>query len=124
MPLLRGKHQQEGICTRCNSPSAPDHKYCQKHLSKARMRNFNRKMAAIEALGGVCTCCGEKNPEFLQIDHIDGGGGKHRREKKYSTSKLYYQIIKGTIEHKVRLLCANCNQSIAISPTGICAHTR
>src|SRR5436305_941261 len=29
----------------------------------------------------VCACpgCGEKRLEFLAVDHIDGGGGKHRK---------------------------------------------
>lgn len=27
----------------------------------------------------VCACCGEKNIEFLTIDHIDGGGHTHRK---------------------------------------------
>src|SRR3989304_6254325 len=27
-----------------------------------------------------CACCGDGNIEFLTIDHINGGGAKHRRE--------------------------------------------
>ena len=31
-------------------------------------------------LGGKCNCCKEKTYEFLDIDHIDGGGGRHRKK--------------------------------------------
>jgi hypothetical protein len=30
--------------------------------------------------GGKCACCGESRYEFMAIDHIDGGGSKHRKE--------------------------------------------
>ena len=29
--------------------------------------------------GWSCACCGEDRYEFLSIDHINGGGAKHRR---------------------------------------------
>jgi hypothetical protein len=29
-----------------------------------------------------CICCGEKTLEFLSIDHINGGGRRHRDELK------------------------------------------
>jgi hypothetical protein len=32
--------------------------------------------------GKVCACCGESNPIFLSIDHIGGGGTKHRHKVK------------------------------------------
>src|SRR5258708_6887508 len=28
----------------------------------------------------ACMCCGESHLEFLSVDHINGGGAKHRKE--------------------------------------------
>ena len=33
---------------------------------------------ALDRYGSVCQCCGESQYEFLCIDHINGGGEKHR----------------------------------------------
>lgn len=34
--------------------------------------------------GTKCQCCGEKQVEFLTIDHINNDGNKHRKETNYS----------------------------------------
>jgi hypothetical protein len=31
-----------------------------------------RRLAAFAALGGACVCCGEREPLFLSIDHVNG----------------------------------------------------
>src|SRR5258706_14541763 len=33
----------------------------------------------LDAYGGKCECCGETRREFLTIDHIHGGGQRHRK---------------------------------------------
>lgn len=33
----------------------------------------------LNAYGGLCKCCGESSPDFLSLDHIDGGGNKDRK---------------------------------------------
>lgn len=50
---------------------------------KRRGRDYWRRIRqeAIMAYGGyVCACCGETEPLFLTIDHIDNDGADHRRE--------------------------------------------
>src|SRR3972149_2266120 len=32
----------------------------------------------LDAYGWRCECCGEQEPMFLTIDHIEGGGNIHR----------------------------------------------
>jgi len=68
-----------------------------------------RKLAIIAAYGGKCTCCGEKEEVFLTIEHVGGGGKKHREECGNST-RVYIDILKrGCPKDKYTVLCMNCN---------------
>lgn len=64
-------------------------------------------------LGSICKCCGENEPLFIQIDHINGGGAKDR--KKFSNighgMSAYYEYLltHPDLNKKYQLLCANCN---------------
>ena|ERR1700733_11701403 len=46
----------------------------------------------------------------LQFDHIDGGGGKARREGKDSNRQIFYKIKNGSGAGRFRLLCATCHE--------------
>ena len=65
-----------------------------------------------------CECCGEKILEFLCLDHIEGGGTKHR--KSIGISSTYFWIIRNDYPKGFRVLCHNCNQ--AIGSYGECPH--
>ena len=60
------------------------------------------------ALGNKCCLCGFSDTRTLQIDHINGGGVK---EKKEITSTYYIHVLKEfeSGSKKYQLLCANCN---------------
>jgi hypothetical protein len=73
----------------------------------------------IKEYGGVCECCGESNNEFLQIDHIDGNGYKHRKSIPGKNVLLWLKR-NNYPKDGFRLLCANCNWSIGI--WGYCPH--
>jgi len=87
-----------------------------------RQRRYTRgvKAEVIAAYGGECVCCGETNPLFLSIDHINGGGQAERR--KYGRGRVFYQYLKslGYPKDKYRLLCHNCNASFG--HYGYCPH--
>ncbi len=68
----------------------------------------------------VCACCGESNIEFLSIDHINGGGNKHRKIIKKNGSSFYRWLIKENFPLGYQVLCLNCN--IAKSRFGHCPH--
>ena len=36
-----------------------------------------------------CSCCGEKTIEFLSIDHINGGGYRHKKDNKIHSIYLW-----------------------------------
>lgn len=67
-----------------------------------------------------CACCGESHEEFLQMDHIDGNGGKHRRE--IGRSKIYDWLKHNDYPEGFRVLCANCN--CARGFYGYCPHDK
>ena len=66
-----------------------------------------------------CACCGEKQIKFLTIDHINGGGNKHRRE--INSPNLYRWLIKNNFPQGFRVLCYNCNCG-RVRNEGICPH--
>lgn len=71
------------------------------------------KRAVITAYGGRCECCGETEPEFLSLDHVDGGGTKHRK-KIGGGSRLWRWLRdagwpKRCEFGRLRILCMNCN---------------
>lgn len=77
----------------------------------------------IDAYGGRCACCGETEFEFLQLDHINGGGRAHRRELK-TNGVAVWRLVRneGFPADKYRLLCANCN--FVTRHGRICPHER
>lgn len=80
-----------------------------------------------------CSCvgCCETHTEFLTIDHIDGGGGEHRRELSGPGSKdkrspgglaFYYWLRRNKYPGGFRVLCWNCNCSRGLY--GYCPHEK
>lgn len=81
-----------------------------------------RRVRVIEHYGGVCSCCGESQIEFLAIDHAAGGGNEHRAEIRRRGSRLIDWIIVNDFPPLFRVLCHNCNT--ALGAYGYCPHTR
>lgn len=71
----------------------------------------------------ICSCCGETQILFLQIDHVNDDGAEHRRligmaqgagEQKHKVNiggnGLPYWLKKNNYPEGFQVLCANCNQ--------------
>ena len=71
----------------------------------------------IEAYGGECACCGEREPCFLTLDHINGGGTAHR---KTIHGKVYAELRRRGFPSGYRILCWNCNWAHRLY--GSCPH--
>jgi hypothetical protein len=67
-----------------------------------------------------CACCGEAHYEFLAIDHIEGGGGTHRKQIGGMGARLYRWLIANDYPDGYRVLCHNCNS--ALGHYGFCPH--
>ncbi len=77
------------------------------HTSKKRYSDRMR-VATLAALGGICVRCGFSDERALQVDHINGGGWKERKELGGKMKKIVLESILAK-ENKYQLLCANCN---------------
>lgn len=69
--------------------------------------------------GWQCACCGESEPLFLAIDHINGGGNKHRKEIGRGNMKRW--LIQNNFPDGFQTLCHNCNQGRELNG-GVCPH--
>jgi len=79
-----------------------DHRKQQQNARRAKLRE-----QAFDVLGRTCVRCGFSDVRALQFDHINGGGGKERRE--LNDTHRYYKSIIEAGATKFQVLCANCN---------------
>lgn len=103
---------------------SPDgHQYRCKDCDKEKAKTYARKVRAevLSQYGGKCACCGEDRASFLVIDHIDGGGLKHRKKIGIGGSNFYNWLKTNSYPSGFRVLCANCNHALGMY--GICPHT-
>lgn len=87
-------------------------------------REYNRllRLEALKVYGGSCACCGETEPAFLALDHIGGGGNKHRRELGGSGSRLDTWLRSRNYPPGFQVLCHNCNMATSRGRT--CPHVK
>lgn len=77
------------------------------------------KCSMMDALGWECECCGENNPYFLTLDHVNNNGSEHR--EKYNEQQIYRLARReGFDRNKWQCLCMNCN--FAKGHFGKCPH--
>jgi hypothetical protein len=81
-------------------------KYCEKWRQRRKQLVKEEKALVFNHYGNECSCCGEKHIEFLTLDHIHGGGSKHRKS---ITLRFYSWVIKNNYPDGLRTLCMNCN---------------
>jgi hypothetical protein len=89
--------------------------------SKLRFKLQNLRRFIIFRYGGKCACCGEEREEFLAVDHINGNGNKHRREKGVGSGTAFYRWLRrNNFPEGYQILCHNCNHSFG--SYGYCPH--
>ena len=95
------------------------------HLAAFRYRQQSRMTALVQYGGDPprCACCGEATPEFLAIDHINGGGNRDRKQSKKTAGINWYHWLKQQgWPTGFQVLCFNCNAAKAYYK--ICPHQR
>jgi hypothetical protein len=103
--------------------SRPDIKERRKQYYDRRNKRLKREV--LESYGGIkCKCCGETCIEFLSLDHIGGGGKKHREQIGGGSKNFYYKLkqLNFPDKNRIRVLCMNCQFATAFSE--ICPHKR
>ena len=110
-------------CIACNRKRTSRYRRLCKEKGLMNYSQRTRQRLRLEILihyGGSipqCACCGESHIEFLSIDHINGGGKKHRN---LLGGGFYNWIKKNNFPTGFRVLCHNCNQSYG--SYGYCPH--
>jgi len=118
-------YKQNGRCTSCGTGIVEvPYTTCRRCLDRhkqydpARTQRFRdlRKQVLLH-YGNKCSCCGETEPYFLAIDHINNDGAKRR----IFGNKFYTWIVKNNYPQDLQLLCHNCNYG-KYRNGGICPH--
>ena len=118
---------EKKICVYCGKKPSVTSMHCEDCRKKVnRFReDFNSRQfdLVLDHYGRECECCGETEPLFLTIDHVNGGGSKHRREEGSHTYALILREKKkiGEWPSGYRILCHNCNCG-RWRNGGICPH--
>ena len=81
---------------------------CSKHKKAAMRKESNARNRAkmFELLGNKCVCCGERDPTYFQIDHIENDQDYRKDHNNGGSIKLRQYIQEPA---RYQLLCANCN---------------
>lgn len=90
-----------------------------KRLAATAANRRSMRLRIFEAYGNACACCGETEPKFLTIDHVNNDGAEHRRTIGRS-DYMMRDIIKRGFPPDFQLLCWNCNG--AKGAYGECPH--
>lgn len=118
---------EQGLCE-CGKIRDTNNKHCSACLVRTRELERNAKLKVfIYYSGGTphCACCGETTITFLQIDHINNDGNKHRSvlcsHNGGGGPKTYRWLIRNHFPPGFQVLCANCNIGRYLNG-GICPH--
>jgi hypothetical protein len=124
MAAMRARRIAAGLCTRCGREQPIEgRRYCagcyELHYAVITRRRTRYKDQVFAKYGGyICACCGETEPLFLSIDHINGGG---TQERKTTGRDHYIALAKGPLRDDLRILCHNCNRGRWLNG-GECPH--
>ncbi len=111
-------------CSTCDEKAYAYRKARPEYAKRQREKYQAVKAEVFEAYGGyVCACCGETEPLFLCIDHIDGGGERHRADIGVSSRgrSMYTWLKNNGFPPGFQVLCHNCNMGKHLN-NGTCPH--
>lgn len=99
----------------------------QQHVYGQRRHEFLRNVVFEHYGGWKCACCGETEPKFLTLDHINNDGAAFRRkiagkQEKGGGFRTYQWLYTNGLPPGYQVLCANCNYGKRMNK-GICPHT-
>jgi hypothetical protein len=85
--------------------------YPSRKTRKAQLKSKYHQLRSemFDAYGHACTCCGEAHREFLTLEHLKGGGTKHRRAAGGTYQILLALKASGWPKDDYTVLCMNCN---------------
>lgn len=113
------RRKESGLCRFCNSEPTADGSMCEYHKEKYRDYRISVKLEVLEQYGGAfCAMCGCKDGddvEVLELDHINGGGTKHRKELNMRGYQFYLWLRQQGYPKGYRVLCPTCNKKAHVT---------
>lgn len=81
------------------------------------------KSQVMDAYGNRCACCGETQPLFLTVDHVENDGAEHRAGLGHGQGgdRIYKWLIREGFPSGFQILCWNCNVGKHLNG-GVCPH--
>jgi hypothetical protein len=121
-PVIRkrkiARRREMGLCLRCGSRPQEKDVTCDRCKVKDRLKRTAERRQVLDHYGTMCACCGEKQAQFLCIDHVNNDGNVHR--KTLQTNNIYRWLLRNDFPVGFQVLCFNCNMAKAIY--GKCPH--
>jgi hypothetical protein len=107
------------LCVDCGKARKGATGFCSSCTKRRSGYTKVKKDVVYMAYGGYrCVCCGETDPAFLTLDHVNNDGTPHRRRVGAGYA-LYQWLIKNNFPPVVQVMCMNCNWS---KRSGVCVH--
>jgi hypothetical protein len=99
--------------------------YARNHAARLEAMSRRYKMhkdMVFAHYGAKCSCCGEDEPMFLTIDHVNCDGKHHRRKPGNSShNNIYGWLVRNQFPDGFQVLCNNCNHG-RYRNNGVCPH--
>lgn len=98
----------------------------EKVIEESKRYRKKLKINALKAYSNndvKCACCGEREIDFLCLDHVNDNGAEERKNNKYGLAGIFKWLKKNNYPKNagLQVLCFNCNMSKRING-GICIH--
>ena len=118
----RRQRERAGFCNQCLvHPVHGELKTCNGCRATQKRARDKLRDQAFAAYGGyVCVCCGETQPLFLSLDHVDGGGAGHRKLLG-GGNVVFADLRRKGFPSGFQVLCRNCNGG-KYANGGVCPH--
>jgi hypothetical protein len=119
----RQRCKASNLCTQCGKANKTHTERCAPCMVIQGAYREKVKGEVYAAYGGyVCACCGEDEPRFLTIDHIQNDGNKMRGTvHPRHTWSFYLWIRRNNFPTGLQVLCWNCQQGKHFNG-GVCPH--
>ena len=123
------RRRQAGLCSSCPGPARTGKIRCQ--VCHDRVYAGTRRLIELARIAGQetpeqkcrrlqkdrvfshygpgCKGCGEAEPVFLTIDHVNNDGGGRNRKRTDLGNGLYARLIREGFPDGYQVLCQNCN---------------
>lgn len=109
-------------CKTCSNIKTTEWRLAKRQQWNAKNKAYRDRIRAtvLEHYQNMCACCADTHVEFLGIDHIEGGGNKHR--KSLRGTNFYKWLIEHKFPPGFQVLCHSCNMAKAFY--GECPHVQ